>query len=123
MRDYEKSRRQRAFREAEMNQMKSSFAEVLGLPSPNFHIKEKRLTTEEQYRAWINKMNEYNKQKGRWVDERDELRTQHFSKSDSKIQEEFKEIKEAVEYVMDLKKAADDDNTIKDAQALEDDAP
>ena len=74
MRDYEKFRRQRSFRDAEMKQLKSSFAIVLGLmkngaPDLDFDIHTQRLT-EEKYREWVSAMNTYNKQKGRWVDER-----------------------------------------------------
>ena len=83
MRDYEKFRRQREFRDAEMNQLKSSFAKILGQTKPNeepnddFHIKTSRLN-EEQYRRWVIEMNTYNKQKGRWVDERIETIPQYF---------------------------------------------
>lgn len=101
MRDYEKFRRQRSFRDAEMNQLKSSFAKVLGLmkngePDLDFDIYNQRLTSEDLYRQWVGEMNKYNKLKGRWVDERTEAQTvtQYFYKSEAEKEEEKKKREE-----------------------------
>ena len=108
MRDYEKFRRQRSFRDAEMKQLKSSFATVLGLmndgvPDLAFDIHTQRLNY-DQYREWVSAMNMYSKQKGRWVDERAETeeqyderngtKTQYFYKSDTEKEEDAKKQEE-----------------------------
>ena len=135
MRDYEKFRRQRSFRDAEMKQLKSSFARVLGLmkngaPDLDFDIRTQRLT-EEKYREWVIAMNTYNQQKGRWVDERsftaesqteteeqyDErtgTKTQYFYKSDTQKEEDAKKQEEEKK----AEEAKDDD-----VKAPQDEAP
>ena len=120
MRDYEKFRRQREFRDAEMNQLKSSFAKILGLTKPNgepndqFSIKTSRLN-EEQYRRWVIEMNTYNKQKGRWVDERIETMPQYFYKSEAKVIEEKKDRSDA--------KAIEDAKSSAEREVNKDEAP
>ena len=72
MRDYEKARRDANFRKAEMHQLKTSFASSAGVSNlREFNMNTTRMDR-DQFRQWTAVMNEYNREKGRWVDERTE---------------------------------------------------
>ena len=78
MRDYEKARRDSNFRKQEMNKMKEEFVKV---------AKTKHRINADEYKEWCQAMNSYNKSKGRWVYEHEDIREMQRleSKADKEI--------------------------------------